>query len=88
MLPIKLTKIFILLQIYSTFCNAYERKFLKMENCTSTGRTIMIHICEVKDNKVNARLTVLPSNKNSTNIRVSPSKSTKKNKFAFFYILF
>ncbi|KAL7013187.1 hypothetical protein ACKWTF_015243 [Chironomus riparius] len=62
-----------LIVIFITFknCNGYDRKFLKMENCTSTGKTAVIQDCEVRDNRVNAKVTILPSNKNSSNIRLS-----------------
>jgi len=33
------------------FTNGYGRKFLKIENCSSSGETMVIEECYLKDNK-------------------------------------
>ena len=32
---------------------AYSRKFLKIENCTTSGRSAIIDECSIKNNKIN-----------------------------------
>jgi len=45
------TILIILLHINSI--HGYFRKFLKIENCTTSGKTSAIEECEIKDNKMN-----------------------------------
>jgi len=84
-MELKMWNILVLTGIILKICDAYDRQFLKMENCTSSGRTMVIHECLIKDNKVNVRVTVLPANKNNTNIKVgSVSKKYQIHNFIFF----
>lgn len=58
------------LLILSNLCEGYDRKFLIVENCTASGKTVIIHDCAVRDNKINVKVDVLPSNKNSSKVGV------------------
>ena len=52
----KQNNIFLLLLLaFLIFCKteAYSRKFLKIENCTSSGRHTIVEECFLKDNKFN-----------------------------------
>ena len=37
----------------STMIHGYHRTFLKMENCTTSGKTSVIEECQFKDSKLN-----------------------------------
>lgn len=63
------TKVLLILIIFNN-CKCYDRKFLKVENCTATGKTVVIHDCAIRDNKINVNVDVLPANRNSTKVAV------------------
>jgi len=54
---------------FSNLCEGYDRKFLEVENCTASGRTVIIHE-RFRDNKINVKVDILPSNKNSSKVGV------------------
>lgn len=43
----------LIILIFTHQIQAYNRKFLKIENCTTSGKTALIDECSIKNNKIN-----------------------------------
>lgn len=58
--------------VFST--NAFGRRFIAVENCTSSGKIATIRKCLINDNKFTLLITVNPLNANTTKTVVNPFK--------------
>lgn len=52
-----------------TFVDSYNRKFLKIENCTTSGKTSVIEECQFKGSRFNFSLKVL-NGSDESNVRI------------------
>lgn len=51
-------KLFFYILLMSPVVSCYNRRFLKIENCTTSGKTSFIQECQFKDNRFNFSLNI------------------------------
>ena len=59
----------VLILLIPTFAEAYNRKFLKIENCTTSGKTSVIEECQFKDSRFNFSLRIF-NGSDVSNVRI------------------
>ena len=50
---------FLTFLLFSTLIEGYNRKFLRIENCTTSGKHAVIEECSIKNNKFNFIFNVI-----------------------------
>ncbi|KAL7013185.1 hypothetical protein ACKWTF_015241 [Chironomus riparius] len=63
---LKVLVIFVQILFILTFVGSYNRRFLKIENCTTSGKTSIIEVCEFKDSRLNISLRIFKGSSVST----------------------
>ena len=72
----------IFLFIITIFRSKCEKKFLKIENCTTNEKVAVVKLCELHDGKFSATITVTkPLNEFLVRIRITFDQNLILNKF-------
>lgn len=55
----------LIIMLVVPYLEGYSRKFLKIENCTSTGKTSVIEECSIINNRLNIAIRIFNGSNNA-----------------------